>query len=58
MLASCSSDSHIKIWRYEEKQLIECAKVKAHLKGVREVQWKPNYLVDSERIIISCSEVL
>jgi len=56
-LISGSSDCTIKIWKYEDKQLVELYRLKAHQKALRDVQWRPTYLIESEKLIITCSEV-
>lgn len=59
-LISGSGDSWIKIWKYDSqnKRIFEAFKKKAHQKAVRDVQWKHTYLVEADKYIISCSEVL
>lgn len=58
LLASGSSDGTVKLWRYEQGRLVELYRLSAHQKAVRDVQWKPTYLLDSDRFVITCSEVL
>jgi WD40 repeat protein len=57
-LVTGSSDSWVKLWKWEGSRLTELHRLRAHQKAIREVQWRPNYLFDSERFIITCSEVI
>jgi hypothetical protein len=57
-LISASSDSWIKIWKYDYHKMTELYKKRAHQKAVRDVQWRHTYLVEADKYIISCSEVL
>ena len=43
-LISGSSDQTIKIWKKEGSKLSELHRIKAHLKAVRDVQWRNTYL--------------
>ena len=56
LLVSGSTDTWIKVWSFKDRRLNLVNKTKAHHKPIREVQWQPNYLSDSTRHIISCSE--
>lgn len=55
LMVSGSSDLWIKLWRWQNGKLIELYRHKAHQKPIREVQWRPAYLLDSELFIITCS---
>ena len=57
LLITGSSDCWVKLWRWDGSRLTELHRLRAHQKAVREVQWRPHYLLDSERCVITCSEV-